>query len=97
MQSNLLQGGLQLLDFQAARYIMSGDVAGQVGNDHPTNIPTSAYATADGHMNVAASGSTMWKRLCEAIGRNDLLDNPDYKDMEARSKHRKALNLKFQC
>ena len=95
VQSNLLQGGLQLLDFQAARYIMSGEVAKQVGNDHPTNMPTSAYTTADGHMNVAASGSTMWKRLCEAIGRNDLLDNPDYKDMDARSRHRKALNAQI--
>ncbi len=95
VQSNLIQGGLQLLDFQAARYIQSGDVAKQVGNDHPTNMPTSAYTTADGHMNVAASGTTMWKRLCDAIGRNDMLDNPDYKDMDARSKHRQALNAEI--
>ncbi|MFM9967094.1 MAG: CaiB/BaiF CoA transferase family protein [Burkholderiales bacterium] len=95
VQSNLLQAGLQLLDFQAARYIQSGDVAKQVGNDHPTNMPTSAYTTADGHMNVAASGTTMWKRLCDAIGRNDLLDNPNYKDMDARSKNRAALNAEI--
>jgi crotonobetainyl-CoA:carnitine CoA-transferase CaiB-like acyl-CoA transferase len=95
VQSNLLQGGLQLLDFQAARYIQSGEVAKQVGNDHPTNMPTSAYTTADGHMNVAASGTAMWKRLCDAIGRNDLLDNPDYKDMPARSQHRAALNAEI--
>jgi crotonobetainyl-CoA:carnitine CoA-transferase CaiB-like acyl-CoA transferase len=95
VQSNLLQAGLQLLDFQAARYIMSGEVAGQVGNDHPTNMPTSAYTTADGYMNVAASGTAMWKRLCDAIGRNDLLASPDYKDMGARSKNRKALNAEI--
>ena len=95
VQSNLLQAGLQLLDFQAARYIQSGEVAKQVGNDHPTNMPTSAYTTADGHMNVAASGTAMWKRLCEALGRNDLVSNPDYKDMESRSKHRKALNAEI--
>ena len=95
VQSNLLQGGLQLLDFQAARYIMSGEVAGQVGNDHPTNMPTSAYTTADGHMNVAASGTTMWRRLCEALGRKDLIDSPDYTDMVARSKNRMALNAEI--
>jgi formyl-CoA transferase len=95
VQSNLLQGGLQLLDFQAARYIQSGEVAGQVGNDHPTNMPTSAYTTADGHMNVAASGTTMWKRLCEALGRADLIDNPDYGDMVLRSKNRVALNAEI--
>jgi crotonobetainyl-CoA:carnitine CoA-transferase CaiB-like acyl-CoA transferase len=95
VQSNLLQAGLQLLDFQAARYVMSGEVAGQVGNDHPTNIPTSAYTTADGHMNVAASGGTMWKRLCEALGRADMLANPDYKDMKSRSSNRKAINAEI--
>jgi formyl-CoA transferase len=46
VQSNLLQAAIQLLDFQAARYTMSGDVPEQVGNDHPTSMPTSAYTTA---------------------------------------------------
>jgi crotonobetainyl-CoA:carnitine CoA-transferase CaiB-like acyl-CoA transferase len=40
-------------------------------------MPTSAYETADGYMNVGASGDAMWQRLCEAIGREDLLaDDP---------------------
>ena len=95
VQSNLLQAGLQLMDFQAARYIQSGEVAQQVGNDHPTNMPTSAYTTADGHMNVAASGTAMWRRLCGAINRNDMIDNPDYKDMDTRSKNRGRLNAEI--
>ena len=60
------------MDFQAARYLMKGEVPEQVGNDHPTSMPTSAYKTADGYINVGASGDGMWKRLCEAIGRPDL-------------------------
>ena len=56
VQSNLLQAGITLLDFQAARYTMSGEVPPQVGNDHPTSMPTSAYPTSDGHMNVGAGG-----------------------------------------
>ena len=65
VQSSLLQSGIALLDFQAARYLMKGEVPPQVGNDHPTSMPTSAYKTADGHINVAASGEGMWTRLCE--------------------------------
>jgi len=95
VQSNLLQAGIQLLDFQAARYTMSGEIAPQLGNDHPTSMPTSAYPTADGYMNVAASGNTMWKRLCEAIGRDDLIEHPDYRDAEDRAQHRKALNAEI--
>ena len=92
VQSSLLQAAIQLLDFQAARYTMSGEVPEQVGNDHPTSMPTSAYATSDGHINVAASGNKMWHIVCEAIGRPDLIEHKDYNSAEARAKNRKALN-----
>src|SRR5579872_912339 len=92
VQSSLLQAGLQLLDFQAARYTMSGEVPAQVGNDHPTNVPTSVYTTSDGYLSVAATGDVFWKRLCDVIGRPDMYANPDFADNPSRSKNRKALN-----
>jgi formyl-CoA transferase len=95
VQSNLLQAAIQLLDFQAARYTMSGEVPQQVGNDHPTSMPTSAYTTADGHMNVAATGTKMWQRVCEGIGRPDLFEHPDFNTAEARAKNRKTLNAEL--
>jgi formyl-CoA transferase len=72
-------------------------VAPQVGNDHPTSMPTSAYKTADGHINVAASGEGMWTRLCEAIGRNDLLERPEFKGQPARAKNRAQLNAEINA
>jgi formyl-CoA transferase len=92
VQSSLLQSGIALLDFQAARYLMKGEVPPQVGNDHPTSMPTSAYTTADGYINVAASGEGMWKRLCETIGRPELLEAPEFKGLENRARNRAALN-----
>ncbi|HEX5613303.1 MAG TPA: CoA transferase [Burkholderiales bacterium] len=97
VQSSLLQAAIQLLDFQAARYTMLGEVAQQQGNDHPTSMPTSAYATADGYMNVAASGSQMWKRLCEVMERPDLLTHPDYADADGRARNRAALNAEISA
>ena len=96
VQSSLLQAAIQLLDFQAARYTMLGEVADQQGNDHPTSMPTSAYKTADGYMNVAASGSQMWKRLCQVLERPELFDHPDYADADARARNRKALNAAIE-
>src|SRR6185295_7217271 len=92
VQSSLLQAAIQLLDFQAARYTMSGEVPEQVGNDHPTSMPTSAYATSDGHINVAAAGNRMWRIVCDAIGRQELVEHPEFKEAEGRAKNRKALN-----
>ena len=95
VQSSLLQAGIALLDFQAARYTMKGEVPGQVGNDHPTSMPTSAYKTADGYINVAASGDGMWKRICQLFGREELATDERFKTNELRAKNRAALNAEM--
>src|SRR5881396_3886340 len=95
VQSSLLMSQIALLDFQAARYLMTGMPPGQAGNDHPTSMPTSAYKTKDGYMNIAATGEAMWRRVCEGIGRPDMLENPDFKGEQNRSKNRVALNAEI--
>jgi crotonobetainyl-CoA:carnitine CoA-transferase CaiB-like acyl-CoA transferase len=92
VHTSLLESQIFMLDFQAARWLLSGEVAKQAGNDHPTAIPTGVFPTSDGHINIAASGDQLWKRFCEAAGATDLLSNPDYAKSELRSRNRKALN-----
>lgn len=92
VQANLLQAGLTLLDFQAARYTMKGEIAQQVGNDHPTFMPTSAYPTADGYMNVAATGMGVWEKFAVALQRDDLLNDTEFLTAEGRSVGRARLN-----
>lgn len=95
VQSSLLQAGIALLDFQAARFLMKGEVPPQVGNDHPTSMPTSAYQTSDSYINVAATGEGMWQRLCAAIGRKDLLSRADFSTQQGRADNRVALNAEL--
>lgn len=90
--TSLLQAQIAMLDFQAARWLKDGEVAGQAGNDHPTGIPTGVFRTADGHINIGASGGSLYERLCRAMGAEELLSNPDYADDDARSANRHALN-----
>jgi formyl-CoA transferase len=92
VQSSLLMSQIAMLDFQAARFLVKGEVPGQAGNDHPTSMPTSAYKTRDGYMNIAATGEGMWRRVCEGIGRKDLLEREEFKGEANRSKNRAALN-----
>src|ERR671934_2722620 len=95
VQSSLLQSGIALMDFQAARYLMKGEVPPQVGNDHPTSMPTSAYTTADGYINVAASGDGMWKRICQLFGHEELATDERFRTNELRAKNRTALNAEM--
>ncbi len=97
VQSSLLQAQLFMLDFQAARWLMKGEVAGQAGNNHPTSIPTGVYKTRDGHMNLAVSGHKIWVRFCEAIGAPELATHPDYASASLRSKNRDALHADLEA
>jgi crotonobetainyl-CoA:carnitine CoA-transferase CaiB-like acyl-CoA transferase len=92
VQSSLLGAMVNMMDFQAARWLVEGEVAPQAGNDHPTSMPTSVYPTSDGFVNIAASGKVIFTRLCEAIGIPDLVNHPDYASAPLRSKNRVALN-----
>src|SRR5215469_6924965 len=91
VQTSLLEAQIYMLDFQAARYLMKGEVAGQEGNFHPTSPGTGMFQTADGYINVAASGDNLWRRFCEAAGAKDLLENPDFATVVARARNRPAL------
>jgi crotonobetainyl-CoA:carnitine CoA-transferase CaiB-like acyl-CoA transferase len=92
VQSSLLGSMIAMMDFQAARSLMEGDVPKQAGNDHPTSIPTGVFPTTDGHINIAAAGEVMFARLCKAMGFPELIDDPHYKTGPARSANRAALN-----
>ena len=91
VDTSLLEAQIFMLDFQAARYLMKGEVAGQAGNFHPTSPGTGMFQTADGYINIAASGDNLWRRFCEAAGAKDLLDNPDFATVVSRGRNRDAL------
>ena len=90
--TSLLEAQIFMLDFQASRWLMEQEVAGQAGNDHPTGIPTGVFPTADGHINIAASSSRVFTRFCQAIERPDWLEKDSWKTQVGRSKDRKAIN-----
>ena len=96
IHTSLLQAQIFMLDFQASRWTMSGEVAGQAGNNHPTSIPTGAFKTSDGFINLAVSGGEIWQRCANVLGREDLIDNPDYKTGGDRSRNRDTLNAIIQ-
>jgi crotonobetainyl-CoA:carnitine CoA-transferase CaiB-like acyl-CoA transferase len=96
VQTSLLQAQAFMLDFQAARYLVHGEVARQAGNNHPTSIPTGVFRTLDGHINLATTGQAIWERCARTLGAAHLLDDPDYATAALRSRHRDRLNAALQ-
>lgn len=92
VQTSLLQAQTFMLDFQAARWLMDEEVPHQVGNEHPTSVPTNMYVTKDGAINVAVSGDTIWKRFCDAIGKSDWAQDARFTSDDLRRANRAELN-----
>ncbi len=96
VQSSLLAAQIAMLDFQAARWLVAKEVPGQAGNNHPTSIPTGVFKTKDGHINIAAAGNDIYRRLCKALSAPQLADDPDYASDKARSTNRDRLNAAIE-
>lgn len=92
VHTSLLESQIFMLDFQAARFLVKGEVAGQAGNDHPTFAPTGVFPTSDGYMNIAASSGRLWERLCDTLGEPEWKTKPEWATGVGRLKQRAALN-----
>ena len=92
VHTSLLQAQIAMMDFQAARYLMDGEIPQQAGNNHPTGIPTGVFETSDGHLNIQAGAQRMWLRLCETLGAQALLKDARFEDAASRLEHRDELN-----
>ena len=95
VHTSLLESQVSMLDFQAARWLIGGEVPPQAGNNHPTSIPTGVYPCADGHFNIAAGGQDMFERLCRALGADEIAANPNYASGKLRLQNRDALNAEI--
>ena len=97
VHSSLLEAQIAMLDFQAARWTVAGEVPPQAGNNHPTSIPTGVFETADGFINIATSGDKIWRRLCDVLGDAGMRDDPCYATNKSRSENRERLNERIQA
>jgi formyl-CoA transferase len=92
VHTSLLEATIFMLDFQASRWLMRGEVAKQAGNDHPTGTPTGVFPTSDGHINIAAAGERVWLRFCDAIGHPEWKEKSEWSTRQKRTQDRKAVN-----
>ena len=75
-------------------YSMNGRVWDQMGNDHWWLAPHNVYPChgVDAWVTIALTEEAQWPRLCDAIRREDLIDDPRFADMAARYRNRRELD-----
>jgi crotonobetainyl-CoA:carnitine CoA-transferase CaiB-like acyl-CoA transferase len=60
-------------------------------SSHPSLVPFGNFPTQDGWITIACPKQSLWRRLCVALEREDLADDPRFIDFAARDRHRTEL------
>jgi formyl-CoA transferase/CoA:oxalate CoA-transferase len=87
----LFETGLSLVGYQLTEALRSGATPGRFGTAFPLIAPYEVFATADGELMIAAANDGLFARLCSAIGRPDLVDDPRFRTNPDRLAHREEL------
>ncbi len=70
-----------------ANYGYRQENLGPRGEHHPNLCPFGIFPAKDGAISIAAPGPGHWRALCEAMGREDLIDDERTRNTYVRAKH----------
>ena len=84
----MLDALVSLLTYDGLHHLNTGDPVTRQGTAHAYMVPWQAFETQDGYVVVAAREEKFWQRLCDAIERPDLKDDPRSADNRARLANR---------
>lgn len=92
VDTNLYDSALAMLSYPATWYLSSGFVTERLPmSGHPSVVPFQFFATADGHIAIAAPKEKFFRTLVEGMDLADLADDRRFTDFEARGRNRDEL------
>jgi crotonobetainyl-CoA:carnitine CoA-transferase CaiB-like acyl-CoA transferase len=91
LEVSLFETALALMSYHAVGYLLDGQVPQRQGSGHPMIVPYQVFRTQDGEMFIVGANQRLWTRLCQALQRQDLLQDPRFASNQERVRHRHLL------
>lgn len=88
---SLLDTQIAMMANQGSNYLVGGVVPGRMGNRHPTVVPYTTFAVADGELIIAIGNDRQFRAFCIEMGRADLATDPRFALARDRLIHRDAI------
>lgn len=89
----LFDTALHQLSYPATWYLNAGDQVTRLPRGaHPSIAPSQSFKTKDGWAMLMCQTPKFWEEFCRRVGRGDLLDRPEFKDIPARRVNRQLLS-----
>lgn len=91
VEVSLFDSALAGLINVAQAALVTGREPQRHGNAHPTIVPYQTFPAADRPFVVAVGNDGQFRRLCRALGRGDLPEDPRFATNPVRVEHREAI------
>ncbi|MDB5470085.1 MAG: formyl-CoA transferase [Caulobacter sp.] len=92
VDSALYEAVLQVMESLVPEYTATGVSRQRSGAILPGIAPSNVYPCSDGEYLIGANGEGVFRRLCEAMGRPELIDDPRYDSHAARGANQTGLD-----
>ncbi len=93
---SMLDSVLATMGWVVSNYLVGGVDPQPQGNENPTSAPSGAFQCADKLINIAANKDEQWQLLARHLGRDDLLEHPDFATRELRKANRFRLKAELE-
>jgi len=89
---SMLDCQISMLENAIARFQVDQKSPEPLGNKHPTITPFQAFKASDHYFVIAAGNDALWKKLCEAIGKPELVCDERFISNKLRAQNLKELD-----
>ena len=88
IEAALLDGQVATMSYHATGYMATGVEPHRLGSGHPSLVPYQSFPASDGFFILGCANQGLWERLCRAIDRPELLEDPRFASNTSRVENR---------
>ena len=88
VEAALLDGQVAALSYHATGFLGTGVEPTRMGSGHPSLVPYQSFSSSDGQFIIGCANQGLWERMCRAIGKDNMLEDPRYTTNTDRVEHR---------
>lgn len=91
VQTSLLESEVAFLTNAGMEYLITGNIPGKWGSEHPQQAPYKAFESNDGWIVIGAGYQNLFESFMKILNRIDLISDERFKDLSARVVNRDEL------
>ena len=96
LDTSLLEAGIAYTMWESASLFYEDVIPTPVGSRHRMAAPYQAYSTSDGYINIGVPNQGTWIRLCDAMDRAEMKDDPRFSTNAKRVENLSILKVEIE-